>query len=193
MLTYLTGNVSPNIAMSVHQYTCFSAKPMQSHKQAATRIGWYLLGSKKCMIYTPDQSKGLKVYADANFVGGWDPENALDADTFYPRTGFIIRYASCPFLDKQTADRSSIIYFRSWIYCDVSSSEGGNSFGESHSRSWRHFKSSYSKTKVYCQGTQIQSIMHCDGTQSNVHTSNKAYCYQVSLCLEAHEVTVKQG
>ena len=50
------------------------------------------------MIYSPDPSKGLEVYVDANFVGGWDPENSLDADTLYSPTGFVICYASCPIL-----------------------------------------------------------------------------------------------
>ena len=48
------------------------------------------------MIYTPDQNKGLETYVDADFVGGWDPENANDADTVYSRTGFTIRYAGYP-------------------------------------------------------------------------------------------------
>ena len=40
------------------------------------RIGRYLLGSKtKGMIYSPDLSKGLEVYVDADFVGGWDTES----------------------------------------------------------------------------------------------------------------------
>ena len=47
------------------------------------------------MIYTPDPSKGLEVYVDDDFFGGWDPENALDTATLYSRTGFVIRYASC--------------------------------------------------------------------------------------------------
>ena len=50
------------------------------------------------MIYTPDPSKGLEGYVNADFVGEWDPENALDADMLYSRTGSVIRHASCPVL-----------------------------------------------------------------------------------------------
>ena len=99
MLTYLTGSVRPDITMAVHQCARFSTKPMRSHEQAVMRIGRYLLGTKqKGMIYKPDPTKGLEVYVDADFVGGWDPENANDADTVYSRTGFVIQYANCPVL-----------------------------------------------------------------------------------------------
>ena len=99
MLTYLTGSVRPDITMVVHQCARFSTKPMRSHEQAVMRIGRYLLGTKqKGMIYKPDPTKGLEVYVDADFVGGWDPENTNDADTVYSRTGFVIQYANCPVL-----------------------------------------------------------------------------------------------
>ena len=52
------------------------------------------------MIYSPDPSKGLEVNVDANFVGGWDPKNSLDANTLYSCNGFITRYASFPVLWK---------------------------------------------------------------------------------------------
>ena len=39
MLTYLTGNVHPDIAMAVHQCTWFSVFPMRLHEQAVMRIG----------------------------------------------------------------------------------------------------------------------------------------------------------
>jgi len=61
------------------------------------RTGRYLLSSKdQGMIYTPDASLGLETYVDADFAGGWDPENANNADAVYSRTGFTIRYAGCP-------------------------------------------------------------------------------------------------
>jgi hypothetical protein len=44
---------------------------MQLHEQAVMRIGRYLLSSKnKVMIYSPDSSKGIEVYVDADFAGG---------------------------------------------------------------------------------------------------------------------------
>jgi hypothetical protein len=71
MLTYLTGSVRPDIAMVVHQCAHFSINPMHSHEQAVMRIGQYLLSKKgQSMIYRPDPSKGIEVYADDNFAGG---------------------------------------------------------------------------------------------------------------------------
>jgi hypothetical protein len=97
MLTYLTGSVRPDIAMAVHQCARFSVNPMRSHEQAVMRIGRYLLSSKdKGMIYSPDPKRGLKVWVDADFAGGWNPEEADDADNVYSRTGFVIYYAGCP-------------------------------------------------------------------------------------------------
>ena len=99
MLTYLTGSVRPDIAMAVHQCARFSSKPKRSHEQAVMRIGKYLLATKdRGIIYAPDRTKGLDVYVDADFAGGWDPLDANDASNVYSRTGFVIRYAGCPIL-----------------------------------------------------------------------------------------------
>ncbi len=88
MLTYLTGSVQPDIAMAVHQCARFSINTMCSHEQAVMRIGWYLLSTKdKGMKYTPDSTKGIEVYDDADFSGGWDPGDPLNADIVYSRTG----------------------------------------------------------------------------------------------------------
>ena len=97
MLTYLTGSVCPDIAMAVHQCACFSINPMHLHEQAVMRIGCCLILTKgQGIIYRPDSSKGIKVYVDANFAGGWDPGDAMNADNIYSRTGYVIRYAGCP-------------------------------------------------------------------------------------------------
>ena len=97
MLTYLTGSVRPDIAMATHQCARFSINPMQSHEQAVMRIGRYLLSTKeKGMIYRPDSTRGIEVFVDADFAGGWDPEDALNADNVYSRTGYVICYAGCP-------------------------------------------------------------------------------------------------
>jgi hypothetical protein len=97
MLTYLTGSVRPDIAMATHQCARFSVNPMRSHEQAVMRIGRYLLSTKeKGMIYRPDSARGIEVFVDADFAGGWDPEDALNADNVYSRTGYVICYAGCP-------------------------------------------------------------------------------------------------
>ncbi len=50
----------------------------------------------KGMKYTPDYTKGIEIYVDADFFGGWDPGDPLKADNVYSRTGYIIQYAGCP-------------------------------------------------------------------------------------------------
>ncbi len=71
MLTYLTGSVRPDIAMAVHQCAHFSANPMRLHEQAVMRIGRYLLSTQdRGLTYTPDPTKGIEIYVDADFAGG---------------------------------------------------------------------------------------------------------------------------
>ena len=48
------------------------------------------------MIFTPDLSKGLDVYVDADFSGNWNKDESLDRDTARSRHGYIIMYAGCP-------------------------------------------------------------------------------------------------
>ncbi len=97
MLMYLTGSVQPDIAMATHQCTRFCISPMRLHELAVMRIGRYLLLTKeRGMIYRPDLARGLEVFVDANFAGGWDPEDAENADSVYSHAGFVICYAGCP-------------------------------------------------------------------------------------------------
>ncbi len=97
MLIYLTESVWPDIAMATHQCACFSVSPMRSHKQAVIRIGRYLLSTKeKGMIYKPDVLQGIEVFVDVDFAGGWNPEDAMNAENIYSRTGYVIFYARCP-------------------------------------------------------------------------------------------------
>jgi hypothetical protein len=57
--------------MAMHQTARFSVKPMQSHELAIMRIRRYLCDNTDCgIIYSVDRSKGLEVYADADFAGG---------------------------------------------------------------------------------------------------------------------------
>jgi hypothetical protein len=48
------------------------------------------------MIYAPDPNRGLEVWVDADFAGGWDPSEADNSDNVYSCTGFVIYYAGCP-------------------------------------------------------------------------------------------------
>ncbi len=45
------------------------------------------------MKYTPDSLRGIEDYVDADFAGGWDPGDPLNADNVYSRTGYVIQYA----------------------------------------------------------------------------------------------------
>jgi hypothetical protein len=97
MLPYLTGSVRPDIAIVVHQCAQFSDNLMRLHEQAVMHIEQYLLSTHgRGMMYTTDHTKGIKVYVDANFAGGWDPGDAMNAESVYSRTGFVIQYAGCP-------------------------------------------------------------------------------------------------
>jgi hypothetical protein len=50
---------------------------MRSHEQAVMRIGRYLLSTQdRGMAYTPDSTKGIEVYVEADFAGGWDTGDA---------------------------------------------------------------------------------------------------------------------
>ena len=108
MLTYLTGSVRPDIAMAVHQCARFSSNPMRSHKQAVMRIGGYLLSTQdRGMTYMPDPTKGIEVYVDANFAGGWDPGDVMNADNVYSQS-----YSVCwvsYLLAEQTSNGDCII------------------------------------------------------------------------------------
>ena len=96
MLTYLTGSIWPDITMATHQCARFSMRPMRSRELAIMRIGRYLLSTKdRGMSYRPDSKRGLEVFVDADFAGGWDPEDAKNADNVYSCTGYVICYAGC--------------------------------------------------------------------------------------------------
>ncbi len=97
MLSYLSNSVRTEIQMAVHQTARFSVNPMQSHKLAIMQIGQYLVDNpERGIIYKIDKSKGLEVYIDADFAGGWRAADSENADNVPSRTGFVICYANCP-------------------------------------------------------------------------------------------------
>jgi hypothetical protein len=64
-------------------------------------LGRYLKGTRdKGLILTPDGQSGLEVYADADFVGNWDPTDTQNRDSAPSRHGYIIKYNNCPILWK---------------------------------------------------------------------------------------------
>jgi hypothetical protein len=61
------------------------------------QIDGYLCDNAECgIIYKVDKSKGLKVYADADFAGGWSVADSENAGNVLSTTGFVICYAVCP-------------------------------------------------------------------------------------------------
>ena len=83
--------------MDVHQTARFSMNPIRSHELAIVRIGQYLIDNPdRGVIYTVDKSRGLEVYVDADFPGGWNMAESTNSHNVLSRTGFLIRYAGCP-------------------------------------------------------------------------------------------------
>ena len=70
ILIYLAVTTRPDILFAVHQCACFYSYPMSSHEEAVKRIGRYLKRIKdKGIIFNFDVSKGIEIYADADFAG----------------------------------------------------------------------------------------------------------------------------
>ena len=99
MLNYLQNSTRPDLSMAVHQCARFSISPFLSHERAVHRIGKYLLGTAEFgLIFSPEISKGLEVFVDADFAGGWTKADADSADNVLSRTGFVIRLFGAPVL-----------------------------------------------------------------------------------------------
>ena len=101
-LNFLEQSTRGDISYATHMLARFSTSPKVEHGKATKWLGRYLLGTKdKGIILTPDPSKGMEIYADADFAGAWDPKLAgEDIDTARSRHGYIITYAGVPLLWK---------------------------------------------------------------------------------------------
>jgi hypothetical protein len=96
MLSYLRNSIRPELQMAVHQCARFLGIPMRSHKLVIMQIGRYLCNNCEWgIIFKVDKTKGLEVYVDADFSGGWSCADAENADNVLSRTGFVICYAKC--------------------------------------------------------------------------------------------------
>jgi hypothetical protein len=83
--------------MAVHQSARFSVNPMRFHKLAIMQIGRYLCDNCEWdLIFKVDKTKGLEVYVDTDFSGGWSCADADNADDVLSRTRIVICYANCP-------------------------------------------------------------------------------------------------
>jgi hypothetical protein len=70
--------------MAVHQTARFLVNPNLCYN------------CERGIIYKVNRSKGIEVYIDANFAGGWSSADAENADNVLSKTGFVICYANCP-------------------------------------------------------------------------------------------------
>ncbi len=85
--------------MAVHQTAHFLVNQMQAHELAIMQIGQYLCDNTESgIIYKVDKLKRLKVYADADFAGGWSAADSENAANVLSRTGFVNCYANCPII-----------------------------------------------------------------------------------------------
>ena len=97
MLNYLVNCTRLDLLFSVHQCARFAANPMLSHEQAIKRICRYLLGTiDQGLMLSPDMSRGIECFVDADFAGNWRPEDAEDRTSLLSRTGFVIFFWGCP-------------------------------------------------------------------------------------------------
>ncbi len=97
MLSYLGNSIRPELLMAVHQSARLSVNPMRSHKLVIKQIARYLCDNCEWgLVFKVDKTKGLKVYVDTDFSGGWSCADAENADNVLSRTGFVIWYPNCP-------------------------------------------------------------------------------------------------
>jgi len=109
MLNYLQGTTRPDISMAVHQCARFCNDPKLSHERAVHRIIHYLIQTKdKGITCKIDRSKGIELFIDADFAGGWNILDSYNTDNLLSRTGFIICYAGIP------------IYWKSKLQSEIS-------------------------------------------------------------------------
>ena len=93
----------PDIAYAVHQCARFSANPKEEHGKAVKWLGRYLRGTRDKGIYLSLKDESFQVWADADFSGNWNPDEAEhDSDTARSRSGYLITYLGVPLLWKSS-------------------------------------------------------------------------------------------
>lgn len=96
MLNFLTRSTRPDLCFAVSQAARFMQNPRKSHENAVLRICQYLAGtSEKGMSMTVDSNRGLEVFADADFCGGYHKDHTFDPDTAKSRSAYFITYQGC--------------------------------------------------------------------------------------------------
>ena len=100
-LNFLEKSTRSDIAYAVHQCARFSSDPRKPHGDAVTWTGRYLKSTKDQGLVLRPTKQSFEVYADSDFAGAWNKEDAPDdPDTARSRTGYVIFYAGCPIVWK---------------------------------------------------------------------------------------------
>lgn len=95
-LLHLSSNGRPDIQFAVHQTVRFIHNPKKSHGVAIKRVARHLQGtSKEGLILSPDASKGLDCWVDADFAGLWGHEDEQDPVCAKSQTGHVITLFGC--------------------------------------------------------------------------------------------------
>ena len=99
MMSYLANSARPDILFAVHQCARFSSNPKKSREEVVKRNGCYLKYTKeKGMIFKFNTTKGIEVFADADFTGTWSSNNSHEHTSALLRTSYVIKVANCPIL-----------------------------------------------------------------------------------------------
>ena len=92
MLNWLTRSTRPDIGFAVSQAARFMAFPKRTHEAAVIRICEYLRDTKDEGLFLQPDNSGFKVWADADFSGGFDRSNPDDSSTAKSRSIVLIRF-----------------------------------------------------------------------------------------------------
>ena len=96
MLNFLTRSTRPDLAFAVSQVAQFMSCPMKSHEDAVMQICEYISNTaNKGIVMKPQKGKGFKVYADADFSGGYHKGHTNDPNTAKSRSSYYILYEGC--------------------------------------------------------------------------------------------------
>ena len=95
MLNWLTRSTRPDIGFAVSQAARFMAFPKRTHEAAVIRICEYLRDTKDEGLFLKPDNSGFKVWADADFSGGFDRSNPDDSSTAKSRSAYHIMFNGC--------------------------------------------------------------------------------------------------
>ena len=74
---------------------------MEIHAKAIRWLARYLKATRtEGFIMSPDLTKGIEVFVDADFAGNWDRNDSANVDTARSRHGYIIKVHGCPIVWK---------------------------------------------------------------------------------------------